>query len=157
MVQNSRWFLLCQKLTWFFYQLFSFKNIGFREQFLMSTFLTSFEPIYFVKMSLIFSVRYSSISNSMTFSFKPGHTVRKSRNITEQNRSPIFFYVVLKMLWNIMEKELTSCMGVLLRADLTGQGHPTLFGRNRLIGWIGYALLGQPLKGHPCRILILFP
>ena len=87
----------------------------------MSTFLTSFEPIYFVKMSLIFSVRYSSISNSMTFSFKPGHTVRKSRNITEQNRSPIFFYVVLKMLWNIMEKELTSCMGVLLRADLT---HP---------------------------------
>ena len=51
-----------------------------------------------------------------------------------------------------MEKELKSCTGVLLRADLTGRGHPTLFGRNWLIGRIGHALLG-----HPCRILILFP
>ena len=42
-----------------------------------------------------------------------------------------------------MEKELKSCSGILLRADLTGHGHPTLFGRNRLIGWIGYALLGH--------------
>ena len=56
-----------------------------------------------------------------------------------------------------MEKELKSCMGVLLRADLMGQGHPTLLGRNRLIGWIGYAQLGQPSKRHPCRILIFFP
>ena len=53
-----------------------------------------------------------------------------------------------------MEKVLKSCTGVLLRADITG--HPTLFGRNRLIGWIGYALLGQASKGHPCTILILF-
>ena len=28
-----------------------------------------------------------------------------------------------------MEKELISCTGVLLRADLTGHGHSTLFGR----------------------------
>ena len=56
-----------------------------------------------------------------------------------------------------MEKELKSCTDALMRAHLTGQGHPTLFGRNWLIGGIGYALLGQPSKGHPCRILILFP
>ena len=56
-----------------------------------------------------------------------------------------------------MEKELKSCKGVLLRADLTGQGHLALLGRNLLIGWVGYALLDQPSKGHPCRILILFP
>ena len=31
-----------------------------------------------------------------------------------------------------MEKELKSCTGVLLRADLTGHGHPTLYGRNWL-------------------------
>ena len=53
-----------------------------------------------------------------------------------------------------MEKELKSCMGVLLRADLTGHGHPTHFGRK---GLDGQTLLGLPSKGHPCRILILFP
>ena len=53
-----------------------------------------------------------------------------------------------------MEKELKSCMGVLLRADLTGHGHSSPFCQN---GWDGRALLGQPSKGHPCRILILFP
>ena len=37
-----------------------------------------------------------------------------------QNRSPIFWHVVLIM--NIMEKELKSCTDVLLRADLTGHG-----------------------------------
>ena len=47
-----------------------------------------------------------------------------------------------------MEKETKSCTGVLLRADLTGHSHPTFFGRNRLIGRIGHALLGQPSKGH---------
>ena len=31
-----------------------------------------------------------------------------------------------------MEKELKSCTSVLLRADLTGHSHPTLFGRNWL-------------------------
>ena len=31
-----------------------------------------------------------------------------------------------------MEKELKSCTGVLLRADLTGHGHPTCFGRKGL-------------------------
>ena len=82
------------------------------------------------------------------------HTVRKSRKITGQNRSPIFWYVVLIMQWNIMEKELKSCMGVLLRADITGHGHSSPFCQN---GWDGRALLGQPSKGHPCRILILFP
>ena len=29
-----------------------------------------------------------------------------------------------------MEEELKSCTDVPLRADLTGHGHPTLFGRN---------------------------
>ena len=53
-----------------------------------------------------------------------------------------------------MEKELKSCTGVLLRADLTGYGHPSPFWQNR---WDGHTLLGQPSKGHPCRILILFP
>ena len=52
-----------------------------------------------------------------------------------------------------MEKELKSYTGVLLRADLTGHGHPPHFGRK---GLNGHALLGQPSKGHPCRILILF-
>ena len=32
------------------------------------------------------------------------------------------------MHWNIMKKELKSCTGVLLIADLTGHGHPTCFG-----------------------------
>ena len=31
-----------------------------------------------------------------------------------------------------MKKELKSCKDVLLRADLTGHGHPTLFGRKSL-------------------------
>ena len=53
-----------------------------------------------------------------------------------------------------MEKRLKSCTGILLRADLTGHGHATLFGRLWLIG---YALLGQPSKGHLYRISILFP
>ena len=53
-----------------------------------------------------------------------------------------------------MENELKSCTGVLLRADLTGHGHSSPFCQNR---WDGRALLGQPSKGHPCRILILFP
>ena len=47
-----------------------------------------------------------------------------------------------------MEKELKSSTGVLLRADLAGYGHPTLFGRK---GLDGDALLGQPSKGHPHR------
>ena len=62
------------------------------------------------------------------------HTVRKSRNITVQNSSPIFWYVVLIMWKNIMETKLKSCTGVLVRAELTGHGHPTLFGRKWLIG-----------------------
>ena len=40
-----------------------------------------------------------------------------------------------------------------LRADLIGHGHPTLFGSQ---GLDDNALLGQPLKGHPCSISILF-
>ena len=58
------------------------------------------------------------------------------------------------MQQNIMEKELKSCMGVLLRADLTGHGHSSPFCQN---GLDGRALLCQPSKGHPCRILIIFP
>ena len=42
-----------------------------------------------------------------------------------------------------MGKELKSCTGVLLRADLTGHDHPTHFGRNSLDV---HALLGQPSK-----------
>ena len=53
-----------------------------------------------------------------------------------------------------MEKELKSSMGVLLMADLTGHSHHTHFGGK---GLDGRDLLGQPSKGHPCRILILFP
>ena len=41
-----------------------------------------------------------------------------------------------------------------MRADLTGHGHLSPFCQNR---WDGRALLDQPSKGHPCRILILFP
>ena len=52
-----------------------------------------------------------------------------------------------------MEKELKSCTGVLLRADLTGHSHSSPVCQN---GWDGRALLGQPSKGHPCRILIMF-
>ena len=52
-----------------------------------------------------------------------------------------------------MGKEFKSCTGVLLRADLIGHGHPTRFGRK---GLNGHALLGQPSKGHPCRISTFF-
>jgi hypothetical protein len=58
------------------------------------------------------------------------------------------------MQQNIMEKELKSYTIVLLRADLTGPGHPTHFDRK---GLDGLALLGQPSKRHPCRMIILFP
>ena len=44
-------------------------------------------------------------------------------------------------------------MGVLLRADLTGYGHPTLFGRK---GLDSHAMFGQPSKGHLYRILFFF-
>ena len=33
------------------------------------------------------------------------------------------------MWWKYYRKRLKSCTGVLLRADLTGHGHPTLFGQ----------------------------
>ena len=82
-----------------------------------------------------------------------------------------------------MKKEEKSCTGVLLRADLTGHGHPTFFGRkgldvrNFVIEGVafsrhldckpllyyklpyldGCALLGQPSKGNPCSILIILP
>ena len=41
--------------------------------------------------------------------------------------------------------------GVLLRADLKGHGHPSPCCQ---FGWHGGALLGQPSKGHPYKILI---
>ena len=62
-------------------------------------------------------------------------------------------YVVLIMQQNIMKKELKSCKGVLLRADLTGHGHRTLFDRK---GLDGHALLGQPSKGHRAGFLFFF-
>ena len=40
-----------------------------------------------------------------------------------------------------MEKELKSCTGVLLSADLTGHGNPSPFCQK---WWDGRALLGQP-------------
>ena len=52
-----------------------------------------------------------------------------------------------------MEKELKSCMGVLLRTDLTGHGHPTRFGRKGLDGRV---LLGQPSKGHRAGLYLFF-
>ena len=42
-----------------------------------------------------------------------------------------------------MEKELKSCTGILLRADLTGHSHPIRFGRK---GLDGHALLGQTMR-----------
>ena len=54
-------------------------------------------------------------------------------------------------------KELKSCMGVLLRADLTGHSQFSQSANFCQKGWDGRALLGQPSKGHPCRILICFP
>ena len=51
-----------------------------------------------------------------------------------------------------MEKELKFCTGVLLRADPTGHGHPTRFGRK---GLDGRAQLGQPSKGNANFLLIL--
>ena len=48
-----------------------------------------------------------------------------------------------------MEKELKSCTDVLLRADLTGHSRTSLSARKD-----GRAMLGQPSKGHPCKILI---
>ena len=53
-----------------------------------------------------------------------------------------------------MEKNLKSCSGDLFRGDLTGHGHFIRLGRKSLDG---HALLIQSSKGHPCRILILFP
>ena len=50
-----------------------------------------------------------------------------------------------------MEKELKSCTGVHLRADLTGHGHQSPFCQK---GWDGRALLGQPSIGHPHRFSI---
>ena len=85
----------------------------------------------------------------------PAHTVRNFRNITGQNRSPIFRFVVL--IHNAVEhygKKNRILHGVLLRADLTRHGHPIHLGRK---GLDGRALLGHSSKGHPSRILILFP
>ena len=47
-----------------------------------------------------------------------------------------------------MKKELIYCSGVLLRADLTGHGRPTLFGRN-LLYWP--CLLRSALKRTPVQ------
>ena len=44
-----------------------------------------------------------------------------------------------------MKKELKSCTGIRLKADMIGRGHPSPFGQK---GWDGRALLGQPSKGR---------
>ena len=69
--------------------------------------------------------------------------MQNSRNMN-RDWSPIFLYLALMMELNIMEKESKSCMGVLLRADPTGHGHPRPFCQK---GWEGRALIGQPSKG----------
>ena len=46
-----------------------------------------------------------------------------------------------------MEKELKSCTGVLLKADLTGRGQFSQSADVCQKGWDGSALLGQPSKG----------
>ena len=56
------------------------------------------------------------------------HTVRKSRNITGQNRSPFF----LNGANNEVKHYGKRFMGVLLGAGLTGHGHPTCFARKGL-------------------------
>ena len=71
-----------------------------------------------------------------------------------QDKSPIFRYVVLIMQLTIMGKELKFCIGVLLRDDPTGHGHPNRLGRKGLDGRV---LFGQSSEGHLCRILIIFP
>ena len=53
-----------------------------------------------------------------------------------------------------MKKELKSCTGIRLKADMIGRGHPSPFGQK---GWDGRALLGQPSKEHSYMSLILFP
>ena len=68
--------------------------------------------------------------------------------MTGQNRSPIFWYLVLIMQFKIMEKESKFCTGVLLRAEPTGHSHPTHFGRK---GLDGHVLLGQPPKRTPMQ------
>ena len=55
-----------------------------------------------------------------------------------------------------MEKELKSCTGVLLRADLTGHGQFSQSANFCQKGWEGRVLLGQPSKGRPWRISIIF-
>ena len=45
-----------------------------------------------------------------------------------------------------MEKELKSCTGIFLRADIIGHGHHTLFGRNRLFSYCSITLLVSHIK-----------
>ena len=82
------------------------------------------------------------------------HTIQIPKIWTRQNRYASFWYVVLILqCLEHYKKELKSWMGVLWRADLSGHGHPSPFCQK---GWDGRALLGQPSKGQPCRISILY-
>ena len=60
---------------------------------------------------------------------------------------------------NVLEhygKELKSCKGALLSADLKEHGQFSQSANFCQKGQDGLALLGQPSKGHLCRISILF-
>ena len=52
-----------------------------------------------------------------------------------------------------MEKELKSCTGVLLRANLTGHGYPTCFGRKGLD--VKSALKRTPMQGFNSLYIML--
>ena len=69
----------------------------------------------------------------------------------DQSKIGLQFFDVLIMQQNIMEKELTSCTGVLLRADLTGHGQFSQLADICQKGWDGHALLGQPSKRSPVQ------
>ena len=55
-----------------------------------------------------------------------------------------------------MEKELKSCTGILLRADLTGHNHPIYFGRFNLITFTK-SLLTSPSNVLPYYLKETFP
>ena len=56
-----------------------------------------------------------------------------------------------------MKKELKSCKGVLLRADLTGNGQLNQSSDFCQKGWDDCAMLSHSSKGRPCRIPTIFP
>ena len=87
------------------------------------------------------------------------HTVRKSRNMNRAKAKQVFNFLICgnNILQNIMEKELKSYTGVLLRADLTRHSQfsqPADFLPKR-VGWL--CPVSSALTRTPFRISNLFP